>query len=84
MCRMTGNPETFENPRFMLDFNAGKVILGQSLEENGKELYDYLLRVASGEQSKYEPYKDHKFALVYPGADENKDHPGVTRVSPLD
>ena len=75
-CRMTGNPETFANPRYMLDFNAGKVILGQSLEDNGKELYDYLLRVASGEETKLDPYKDHEFALVYPGADDLRGQPG--------
>ena len=78
-CRMTGNPETFQNSRYLLDINAGKVILGQSLEDCGKEIYDFLLRVASGEETKIDPYKVREFALVYPGADGSHDHPGMAK-----
>lgn len=46
--RITGNPETFQNPEYKLDFNAGAALEDKSLEETGKELYEYILAVAEG------------------------------------
>ncbi len=37
-----------------MDFNAGQAVEGRSIEELGKELFEQLLRVASGEKTKSE------------------------------
>lgn len=37
-----------------MDINAGKMLDGISLEEMGEEIFDHILRVASGEQTKSE------------------------------
>ena len=37
-----------------MDVNAGDILDGMSVEEKGREIYELLLRVASGEQSKSE------------------------------
>ena len=37
-----------------MDVDAGEMLTGVSIEEKGREIYELLLRVASGEQSKSE------------------------------
>lgn len=54
VIKITGNPETFENLRSIIDFNAGLVIKGQSISETGAALFDLLLKVADGELTKSE------------------------------
>ena len=46
--RVTGNPQSFKNPIYKLDFNAGEVFDGKSLSEIGEKLYKFILDVASG------------------------------------
>lgn len=53
-----------------MDINAGDMLEGVSLEEKGREIYDLILRVASGEQSKSETQGlgDHEFVPWQIGA----------------
>lgn len=53
-----------------MDINAGDMLEGVSLEEKGREMYDLILRVASGEQSKSEAQGlgDHEFVPWQIGA----------------
>jgi altronate dehydratase len=63
--RVTGNPETFMNPEFKLDFNAGMMFDGKSLEEVGELLFEYIIRVAEGEESESEKGKSRAFNMYY-------------------
>lgn len=53
-----------------MDVNAGDMLEGVSLEEKGREMYDLILRVASGEKSKSEAQGlgDHEFVPWQIGA----------------
>lgn len=61
--RMTGNPETFANPQYKLDFNAGTVIEGRTIQEVGKELFEYIVAVAEGRE---EPKSEENKLLAFP------------------
>ena len=53
-----------------MDINCGDVLDGVTLEEKGREIFDYLLKVASGEKSKSEEmgYGDAEFVPWQIGA----------------
>jgi len=53
-----------------MDINCGDILDGVTLEEKGREIFDYLLRVASGEKSKSEQmgYGDVEFVPWQIGA----------------
>lgn len=53
-----------------MDINGGEVVEGSSLEEKGQEIFDMILRVASGEKSKSEllGYGDNEFVPWQIGA----------------
>ena len=65
--RMTGNPVTFKEKDYKLDFNAGIVIEGEPMEKAGKMLFDYLMDVAEGEEPKSEEGKIRAFNMYYYG-----------------
>jgi len=50
-----------------IDFDAGRLLSGMTLDELGKELYDYVLRVAQGEKTKNERYGIHDLAIFKRG-----------------
>ncbi len=53
--KIATNTEMYNRLTEDMDINAGTVISdGRSIEEVGREIYEFLLRVASGEQSKSE------------------------------
>jgi altronate dehydratase len=52
--KLTGNPDTFRRLESITDFNAGVVIDGASIQETGANLYDLLLEVAGGKETKSE------------------------------
>lgn len=65
--RITGNPETFRHSEYKLDFNAGAALEDKSLEETGKELYEYILAVAEGRRvPQNETGKSRAFIMSYP------------------
>jgi altronate hydrolase len=53
-----------------MDVNCGDVLDGVSIEAKGKEIFDLLLRIASGERSKSEclGYGDNEFVPWQIGA----------------
>ena len=65
--RMTGNPVTFKEKEYKLDFNAGIVIEGEPMEKAGKMLFNYLMDVAEGEEPKSEAGKIRAFNMYYYG-----------------
>ena len=54
--RVTGNPVTFANEDFKLDFNAG-IALEKPLSEVADILFEYIIRVAEGEDN---PNTEHE------------------------
>ena len=64
--RTTGNPASYENEEFKLDFNAGIALEGKTIPEIGKLLFGYLMRVAEGdEEPKAEINKERAFNMYY-------------------
>ena len=64
VVKITGNPDTYARlGGEMLDFDASGVITqGASIEKLGKDLYEYVLRVAGGERTKAEQLEDFSWA----------------------
>jgi len=55
VIKMTGNRDTYEMLEDILDFESSATISGEkTIEELGKELLAYILRVAGGEKVKAE------------------------------
>ena len=52
--KISTNTALFEKKRGWIDFNAGTVAQGESLDSAGERLLDYVLSVASGEQTNAE------------------------------
>ena len=53
--KITGNPQTATALEDMIDYSAAPMLYGElSLQESGRELYELLLRVANGEETKAE------------------------------
>jgi altronate hydrolase len=53
-----------------MDINCGDIVDGVSIEDKGREIFDLLLRVASGEHTKSEDlgYGDNEFVPWQVGA----------------
>ena len=55
VIKVTGNPQTYAKMTDNMDVNAGRIIDGtSSISEVGEEIYELILRVASGEKTKPE------------------------------
>lgn len=54
LVKITGNPETFKNLNDIMDFNAGRVILGEDFNDIGLDLYKTIIEVANGSKTKSE------------------------------
>lgn len=55
VIKVTGNPITYTNMEDNIDINAGKIIEGKAgITEIAKEVFDMMIRVASGEKTKTE------------------------------
>jgi altronate dehydratase len=46
----------YERMKGDMDLNAGRVMEGESLDHMGREIFEMMLRVASGEQTKSESH----------------------------
>lgn len=62
--KIATNTSLFERMRDDMDFNCGGIIEGESVEECGQRIFETIIRVASGEQTKSEQlgYGDDEFA----------------------
>ncbi len=54
VIKITGNGETYKRMKFNLDFDAGRIVEGAAIAEVGAELFEKILRIASGELSRAE------------------------------
>ncbi len=65
VIKICANPETYRRLADDMDINAGKVLEGAPLAEIGDEIYDLVLQVASGAQTKSEELGHAEFVLTY-------------------
>ena len=65
--KISSNNELAGHKRNWIDFNAGLLLRGKSLEELSGDLMDYVLRVASGEQVCSEKNGFHDMAIFKTG-----------------
>jgi len=64
--RATGNPVTYNNEAFKIDFNAGIAFDGLPIPVVGEKLFDYLIKVAEGDEDpNTEHDKDRAFNMYY-------------------
>ena len=66
VIKVCANPETYRRLEEDMDVNAGRVLEGNAtLDEVGQEIYDLVLRVANGQQTKSEELGHQEFIMVY-------------------
>jgi len=65
--KISSNHELAEHKRGWIDFNAGRLLTGDSLEALSRELMDYVLRVAGGETVCSEKSGFHDMAIFKTG-----------------
>ena len=65
--KISSNTPLAEKKRNWIDFDAGRLLAGRSLEELGGELLEYVLRVASGEKTRSEENGFHDLAIFKQG-----------------
>lgn len=63
LVKITGNPSSFKSLNSIMDFNAGRVVLGESIEEVGADLYRLILEVANGKKTKSEFNKNFDYTI---------------------
>ncbi len=68
--KLATNSVTYENMKEDMDINCGDILDGVSIEDKGREIFERVLRVASGERTKSEAlgYGDAEFAPWQIGA----------------
>jgi altronate hydrolase len=61
--KVASNTPMFERMRDDMDINAGEILAGRPVEEVGREIFEKILAVASGEKTKSEQhgYGDEEF-----------------------
>lgn len=63
VLKIASNSQTYRRMRGNMDVNAGPIADGEaSVEQIGREIFEVLLRVASGEKTKAEALGHHEFA----------------------
>lgn len=66
VIKIAANPTMYDRLSEDMDVNAGRIMTGEAtLEEIGSEIYDLLLAVAAGEQTKSEELGHTEFILTY-------------------
>lgn len=66
LIKVTGNFRTFERMRDDMDFNAGRVLLGElTIQEAARELATLVAQVASGTPSKPEALGHREYFVMY-------------------
>lgn len=63
LIKITGNPASYQKFKSIIDFNAGVVLEGKSIEETGEDLYNLLLEVASGKQTRSEINENFEYVV---------------------
>jgi len=66
VIKVCANPQTYKRMSEDMDVDAGRILEGRAtLDEVGREIYDLVLRVANGEQTKSEALGHQEFILTY-------------------
>ncbi|MCM8730277.1 UxaA family hydrolase [Hephaestia sp. GCM10023244] len=66
VIKITGNAETYARMREDMDIDAGRIMQGEAtLDQVGGDIFDLVLAVAAGEQSKSEMLGHREFILGY-------------------
>ncbi len=66
VIKVCAHPETFRNMTEDMDVDAGRILENRAtLDEVGREIFDLLLRVASGQATKSEQLLHQEFVLTY-------------------
>ena len=66
VIKVCANPDTYERLADDMDVNAGRILRAEAtLDEVGDEIFDLVLRVASGEPSQSEGLGHQEFILTY-------------------
>lgn len=66
VIKVCANPQTYENLSDDMDINAGEIIKGlKTVKEVGQEIYENVINVASGAESKSEEMGHREFLLTY-------------------
>ena len=66
VIKVCANPHTYKRMSDDMDVDAGRILEGRAtLDEVGREIYDLILRVANGEQTKSEDLGHQEFILTY-------------------
>ena len=65
--KISTNTALYEKKKGWIDFNAGSVAEGESLDDAGDRLLEYVLRVASGEQTKAEKHGCREISIFKDG-----------------
>jgi altronate dehydratase large subunit len=66
VIKVCANPKTYTRMAEDMDVDAGRILEGRAaLDEVGREIYDLILRVASGEPTKSEDLGHQEFQILY-------------------
>jgi altronate hydrolase len=66
VIKVCANPDTFKRMEDDMDVDAGRILEGRAtLPEVGREIYDLVQRVGSGEPTKSETLGHQEFILTY-------------------
>lgn len=65
--KISSNTSLAEKKKNWIDFDAGRLVSGMTLQQLGRELMDYVLRVASGEETRNEKNGYHSISIFKQG-----------------
>ena len=65
--KIASNTPLAQKKRNWIDFDAGRLLDGMTLEELGADLTDLVLRIASGEKTRSEEHGFHDLAIFKQG-----------------
>ena len=65
--KISSNSQLYDYKNNWIDFDCGKLIEGSSLKDLANELFEYVLKVASGTKVKSEEHKYHDLAIFKKG-----------------
>lgn len=65
--KISSNTPLYEHKKNWIDFNCGSLVDGKPLDVLGEELFDYVIRIASGEKVKSEEAGFHDMAIFKQG-----------------
>ncbi len=65
VIKVCANPDTYERMSEDMDVNAGRILQGAGLDDVGREIYELVQKLASGEISKSEALGHQEFILTY-------------------